>query len=362
MVFYLSIMLVFLFLALTKQNQSNRKLFIIIGTSILAFILGMKGANVGNDTGNYIYFFERAAESSGWYDPLYRFERGYQIYSKALSLIFNEYQVLFIFSGIICMGGVGYTIYKYSSNIAYSLFLLVGLRFYYFFLSGLRQSIAVSIVVFAFAMYRERKYIIFLILVLLATTFHNSAFVFLLMLPLINYKLSRKGIISVIIGIIGVYVLFQPLLSVVLGELPDYYSHYLDTSGFAAGNLANYLDVLMKISLLVLIYWSRYGRDNDCSYADDKLVPIEHTYVYFMIIATGISLIATQASMLDRLTQYFWIFSILAIPDIISKLRPENRSIIAIIVTLIVISYNLILLWLRPEWNMIVPYTFFWEE
>jgi hypothetical protein len=86
-------MLLFLFLTATKQNKSSKKSIAIFCGIVLTLIMGFKGVNVGNDTVNYVYFFKRSAEFSEWYDPSFRFEFGYQIYSKIINMIFGEYRV-----------------------------------------------------------------------------------------------------------------------------------------------------------------------------------------------------------------------------------------------------------------------------
>lgn len=372
MLFYASIMLLFLLLAMTKQNRVRSTMMTVFCGTILALIMGLKSESVGNDTENYVYFFKRIGSMSSWTDLESRFETGYQIYSKIIGKIFNNYQYLFIITAIVCMVCVGVCICKYSANAAYSFFLFVGLRIFYFFLSGLRQSIAVSIVMIAFIMLQEKKYVRFVLLVLLATTFHTSAFIFLLAWPISRMRLSGKGILITGIGILGVYVLFAELLSLILGLLPSYYAHYLTTSAFDAGNLANYLDFAIKMAFLVLAYLMNYGsRERQKAISDNqragknaaKTIPIQDTYIYFMIISAGLSLVATRASMLDRLEQYYWIFAVISIPDILAKIeKRKNKVIVITAVTILIVAYNLLLLWLRPEWNMIVPYKFFWEN
>lgn len=349
---YLSIMILFIFFSI--KNFDSKKITFLCGT-ILFFFMGFKGSYIGNDTRNYIYFFERLGTYTEWYNSLLRFEIGFQIYNRFIYLYFQKYQYLFIFTALVCMFCISKVIRKNSVNVGYSFFLFVGLRFYYFFLSGLRQAIAISIVFLSFNSLKDKKYIKFLFLIFLASTFHITAIISLLALPLTKYKFTKRKLILIFLFIIIMYLFFNNIIFIILKILPTYYSHYVTTIAFKSGNLGNYINFIIKLIFIIIIYIFNYYKNNEKK--------IKNLYIYFMIIATGISLFATKASILDRLEQYFWIFSILVIPDIINSCKVKrNRIILGVSITIFVLIYNLSLLYLRPEWNLIIPYYFFWEE
>lgn len=353
MLIYLSIMILFIFFSI--KNFSSKKIIFLCGI-ILFFFMGFKGSNVGNDTENYIYFFKRLGTYTEWYNSSLRFEIGFQIYNRFIYLYFQKYQYIFIFTALICMYCISKVIVKNSVNYGYSFFLFVGLRFYYFFLSGLRQAIAVSIVFLSFNFLKEEKYTKFLFLIFLASAFHITAIISLLALPLIKFKFSKKNVIFIFLFIIIIYLFFNNIVFIILKILPAYYSHYVTTIAFKSGNFGNYINFIIKLIFVIIIYIFDYYKNIDKS-------KVRKLYIYFMIIATGISLFAIKASILDRLEQYFWIFSILVIPDIISSCKVKgNKIILGVSITIFVLIYNLLLLYLRPEWNLIIPYYFFWEE
>lgn len=160
-----------------------------------------------------------------------------------------------------------------------------------------------------------------------------------------------------------VTLLFSPLLKIVLGILPEYYSHYLGSSEFSTDNLANYIDILIKAAFILLAVFTGYSNQvNDRAISNKtKQVTVVDIYMNFMIASLCIAILATRASILDRMEQYFWIFSIFSISNTIKYRKNKDRSLIYLLVSSATIIYNITLLVMRPEWNKIVPYLFFWR-
>ena len=344
--------LIMVLIAFLGCNERYKKIKFYVSSSVLFSLMAFKSENVGNDTHNYVEFFYRLKYIDNYIDQFSRFEMGYQLYVKFIGMVFDNVQWLFFITAIICIGSMTYIIKKLSLNWLYSLFLLVGLRFYYFFLSGLRQSIAVSIVCVSFTLYLQNKKKLFYILILVASLFHFSALIFLLTPVLVKIKVNKNLIIKFLVVLLVCYFSFDQILGGFLYLLPSYYSHYLDTKAAGVNNIGNFIGAIIPICF-VLIALSEKIKDK-LKYYD--------IYIVFLLMASAISFLATRASILDRFVQYFWIFSIISITNIIFSFNDKlKRSIVYIVTTAIVIIYNLTLLYFRPEWHHIVPYTFFFE-
>ncbi len=365
---YICLMLFFI-LASCNRGQSKIKLW--IGGLILFVLMGFKNSSVGNDTPNYIELFNRLKRMSSVIDPTSRFEKGYQVYNKLLGHFFDNYQVLFIITAAICIGCMLYGISKNSKNWMYSLFLLIGFRFYYFFLSGLRQGIAVSIVFVAYTFLEKKKVIPYIALIVLATTFHFSAFIFIFAWPLSKMKVNQESVTKLLGGICIIYVFFGPLFSWALSKLPVYYSGYLLTDATSTNNVANFIGAIIPGIFLLFAYSINYVRRTN--YTNTLLMEeygVEEyslsnsnpdMQIFFMLIAGGLSFVATRASILDRMVQYYWIFSICTIPNMIFSIEDDRkRTVWFLVISVFVMAYNVILLIYRPEWNTVVPYKFCW--
>ncbi|PGT97396.1 EpsG family protein [Bacillus cereus] len=371
MIFYAVLMLFIIllwFLLIGFPTRQRIKLYCFGVCGVLFSLMAFKGPNIGNDTPVYIALYNQLQNSVDLFDNPTRYELGYVIFSKVISWIFQDYQYLFILVAIIVIVSVKNLILKNSSIIWMSFYLLISLRLYYFFLSGLRQTIAVAIVCISYQYIKERKPIKFSLVILLAATFHYTAIVFLIAYPISRLKFNRKGACIVLLATIFTYFLFNPVISLVFRIMPSYYSHYQDATYFAENNLANYINALVILVFFLLGIVYRDSRQSISSFekndviVDRGIYSEKDTLSYFMLVAFAIALIAVKASILDRVYMYFWIFGIIYIPNVLSKIRNKKEAVlIQYLIIVLTCAYNLIILYYRPNWNNIVPYTFFWQ-
>lgn len=362
---YLCLMIILALLS-CKKGKSNFK--ILLSGMTLFLLMGLKGKSVGNDTSNYILFFNNMKEVPTLLNPNSRFEYGYQIYSKIIG-IFWDYQVLFIITALICIICVLYGIIKNSKNWQYSLFLFVGLRFYYFFLSGLRQSIAVSIIIVAYTFLKQKKIKGYILLVLLASTFHFSALIFLLAWPISKMKFTQKNILKILAITLIIYIFFSPIITILLNHMPDYYSGYLTKEAGSANNIGNYIGTIIPILALLFIEITGCFKEDNLNDVQEekreegiKKVDNMDLQLFFLLISAALSFISTKASILDRMVQYYWIFSVITIANAIFSIKDtKKRTVWFLIISSFVILYNITLLVMRPQWTLIIPYKFFWQ-
>lgn len=352
-------MLAFVF---SSCNTRRENIKFMLGAFILFIMMGFKNISIGNDTQNYVIFFEQIKNIPNFIDKTNRFEVGFQIYCKLISFMGKEYYMLFIVSSIICMVSVSYLIKNLSINKSYSLFLFVGLRFFYFFLSGLRQSIAVSILMIAYIFLKKGKILNYILMVLLASSFHFFAIIFLFALPLTKLKLNLKNVTYIVLIYLLVYIAFNPIFDKVLEYLPDYYSVYLNTRSVSSNNMVDIINVIIPIVFIFISYITGYNNEKIKKRNNVMKEISSDTQIYFLIMYSGLSLLATRATIINRMVQYFSIFSICIIPNIIFSIEDNNkRYIFFFLASIFVIFYNITILFFRPEWTEIIPYRFFWN-
>ena len=155
MLLYVGIMLACLSVGTIKfRNRLDKRVTLAFCLFVLFALVAFRGESVGNDTKAYIEIFNRVKQTDTWYDPTHRFEFGYQIFCRLIIIFFGHHQFLFIISAIICACCLYVGLKDTSLNIGFSLFLFVALRMFYFYLSGLRQAMAMSII---FASYKLIK-------------------------------------------------------------------------------------------------------------------------------------------------------------------------------------------------------------
>ncbi len=362
MIFYASLMIfiILLWFALKPFGYKNRlKTYSIAICTILFCIMGFKAVTVGNDTPVYVDLYYQLQDINELFLNPTRYEIGYVIFSKIISRVFANHQALFIIIALIVMYGTNKFIVSNSNKIWLSFYLLVSLRQYYFFMSGLRQTIAVILICISYKYIKERKVFKFILIVLLATTFHNTSIIFMIAYPISYLKFNRTGVISLTTLTALIYLFFDKVMTIIFSLLPSYYSHYQYSAQFSENNVANMVNGLIILAFLVLGVITGFSRNtgrNNGEFSE------RDTLSYFVFIAFCISIISIRASMLDRVYMYFWIFGVIYIPNVLKNIKNKKLSIfIQYSIIVLTFIYNLAILYMRPEWNHIVPYKFFWQ-
>ena len=170
----------------------------------LLFLAVCRGNTVGGDLENYLPYYNQMYLTKSWSEMIeligFR-EPGYSIFIKILGYFTGGSERYYILVTSICsLIGPFYLIYKYSNNYSYSLLLYYALGFYTNTFNNIRQSIAMSIVFISFYyLFENRNLIKYILMVLLATTFHYSALIMVLLYPLTKNVISIKFLIKLIL-------------------------------------------------------------------------------------------------------------------------------------------------------------------
>ena len=140
-----------------------------------------------------------------WFDltpSLDRMEKGYLMVNKLFANFTMEGCVIFFVFGAIYAANVVWFIHRYSSNpwMSVAAFLCFGLLFNSF--CFMRQYTAAMILMWALIDIKENRPLRFLILVLLASSFHLSALIFLPFYVILKIPLNRVILPFAVMGII----------------------------------------------------------------------------------------------------------------------------------------------------------------
>ena len=221
------------------------------------------------DTMTYISGFNRAPSSLSQipaYLKAYDKDQGFSVLIVTLKALgvknFHTYFMIIAAFQMVCMV---YTFRKYSENFWITMFLFVASTDYLSWMqNGMRQFIAVCMTFAAFGLMIRRRYILFSLVVLLASTIHGSA---LLMLPcayvMSGPALNRKTILM----IFGVTLMipfidsFMPMLEDVLADTQ--YNDIMTNGIWENDDGTNLIRVLVySVPALVALLGRKYIRDN----------------------------------------------------------------------------------------------------
>lgn len=343
-------------------NKRRKELYVFLSMIPLLILSAIRSINIGNDTITYhnLYYWSQEYPINEFIlNYKTRWEIGFLYLNKFLSEISSNPQLLIVVSSIYVYFIISWFLIKYSNNSFYSLFLFITMRYYFFFFSNIRQSIAIATLLIAFDLLVSEKKIRFVFTVFIAYFFHTTAIVFLF--ALVIKKIPIKKSILIIVAIVStiLFLIWKRIMPIINIYLPIKYQNYQNTTYYLeAGNMANYLNFLV-IFLITIICLYIYFKEEE-NFKKEKLANI---YFYFPIVSSSLALLSTQFGMFARVQYYFSFFFIIILPNMLNKLASREEKIIIYLVTIILfILYHTTILFFRPEWQHVYPFEFFWNH
>ncbi|GAA2889382.1 EpsG family protein [Enterococcus casseliflavus] len=330
---------------------SRYKIYFLRFIFFLFFIISaFRSPIVGNDTQDYRDLFINL-QTSSIENFTWRYEKGFLLFNKCISYISNDPQILIIAIATLTCLAYYMLIKRYSLIPWISVYLFFTLRYFDLSMNIARQTLALSSIFVAFYFLTKKKFLPFLVFVLLATSFHNTAFIFIIAWFVYEVKDNKKFLTLLsLLTIIG-FSVFNYIFSFILSYFPTY-SYYLNSS-YMDGNTrtATILNILVSFVIILFIYLFKYPKNK-----------INDVMFKLLLIGLSISIISIRFSLLDRVSDYFSVFSIILLPNAIYM--QKNKKYYLIICYILIISffaYSLSILILRPDWNRIYPYEFFFQ-
>ncbi len=210
----------------------NRLTIFAIVPMFLIFVFRYK--YIGADTIGYVRFFEQDVRKYSFSEllnqDLMREEIGFRLYVKVVSLLTSNYTIYFLINALIIFGTLYRFAKEHTDNPFIFFFLFMTLGMYSFVETGLRQTLAMMVCLWAVDFIKNRKPIRFVLLVIIAQFFHKSALIFLITYPLsLIKKFDWMFIVYAIIAVVLAvgFGAFHGMFKSLLG----YDAYYIDATG-----------------------------------------------------------------------------------------------------------------------------------
>lgn len=266
-------------------------------------------------------------------------EKGWMYFCYFLNFISPSPNFLLLISAIIIIGVYVYSIKRYSCDPVFSLIIFYCLE-YMDTNNGVRQMVASALCVVAFLLITEKKkenYICFVLLVLLAMQFHESAFVcFIILITVVGKPLNIRTA-----GAFGLGLLFWMAPSLVNAQLGD---------KFSDSKYAGYLAITLGMSflrafivgilpaLLAFIYIIKVKKYGEIiEYSEGVLLNI-------LLINSMFTIMGLNMQYWARMAFYTAFAPFVLMPKLAYEAFPKNRSLIksiAVICYFIFFAYNI---------------------
>lgn len=284
----------------------------------------------GNIFGNLVNVLFKGAPGK---DP------GYQVFEKLTQIFTKNYQIYLIIIAMIFTISLGIWIYKNSNEPVMS-FLIYSCLFYSFFaITGHRQTIATTLVVLiGYKLIKEKKFWFFLALVFIAFTIHKSAVSFLPFYFIANIKFTKRYLLIMSTIVLAAFIFRNQIMSI-LGKLMGY-EQYIDQ--FEGAGTWTFTTLLIILTVVTI-----------CRY---NIMLNNNSQVKHYINALFVALFFVPLTFVDpsamRVVQYYSIFIILLVPEIIRSFNKRERTIVYYVA-----ATFLIVLFAKSN----PQYLFFWQ-
>ncbi len=308
-----------------KYSQSQKKVFLIL--SFIPFFLVMAlRYGIGYDyLAIYTPIFKHIVSGVN-----VNWDIGMVILCKIIGIFSkDEFFFFFITSAIT-------SIFFYKSIIENSDFPWMSLLIYVIggmyidSLNVVRQYVAISIFIYSLKYVRNKDFIKYLFLIIIASLFHNSAFMLIPAYWLLSSKPSLKRNIILLLIMISLMpvanMLFLKLISITK------YSYYIDSSYGSANPTYSEL-IISSILLIISILFSKQNKNNI-----NYNIYSNMTFLFFCT-----SLLSFKILLAYRLVMYFKISMIFLIPTIIkTTVKPKDKMLLFTVIVIMLSSITLI--------------------
>lgn len=316
-------------------NKSNSKIFLVLSFSIPMLIGGLR-YKVGTDYELYLMLYNNNSKVD-W---------GFQIINY-IAKLFNNPQILFFIYNFLTL----FFVFKGMKNIKQSYRSLAYFCFLFIFYTSsfniMRQMLAVSIIFYAYKYIDEKNFKKYCFWVFIATCFHNTAALCLLLYFLINTK-NKKIVFWYMLILIFIVLNYESLI-ILLGKIPFLskfvrYQEYTGKQSF--NNYSFYFEFI--VTIYMLIFYKRLINKNQSN----------QNYIFMAIISLILMFTGFSNPAVKRIANYFKMSHIILLAQIPYIPKKNNDKVLNLIVVFTYSVGSFILYTFILKQADIIPYNF----
>lgn len=224
--------------------------------TFITLIVGLREVGIDNDSEAYqdMFDFYRTSTFMQIIEGGYGYvEKGYVFLNKIISLVGGNHRILFLFVAIFTALLNYVFFWKKSSYVFLSILFYLSFFYLYRDFTQIRYGLSAAICMWAISLFLSKKYFQSLIIILVAISFHNAAFI--LLLAVFIAKIFKNQLWYILIPIpcyfIGKLLTLQLVFSL-LGYNADHMSIYLkdESAGSASISMVGYCICLLYYFLM----------------------------------------------------------------------------------------------------------------
>jgi len=348
MIIYVAVMLLLtIFNVVAFRDKKLQRILYVVALFIMFCMTAFRW-EVGCDFMTYAQYGREAINSLSYEDALARPEPGYWLTAVSLRDVGLGWEYIDLITALCFFGGLHAMARREPNRLLFITLafpaLVIGLG-----MSAVRQGLAMGFVCFAFNAFADRKRILYILLLLIAGTFHKSALAFLAMAPfLFPGNIRVKAVIGAVAAIPMVYFMGKT------DAAESYANMYLNSGLEAGGGRFR----VIPVGLSGLFFWFVLRKDWLEKYKFDY----ERMLFFSALIIGVLPLVFISSVMGDRFGYYMMplAFSIQA------RAYTLFKPVTAFMVFMIPLAHCLLYLvvWISLStlfWQCYVPYKTWWD-
>lgn len=238
------------------ESRLGKLCVYLVFCTFITLIVGFREVGIDNDSEAYqdMFDFYRTSTFMQIIEGGYGYvEKGYVFLNKIISLVGGNHRILFLVMAIFTALFNYIFFWKKSSYVFLSILFYISFFYLYRDFTQIRYGLCAAICMWAISLFLSKKYFQSLFTILVAISFHNSAFILLLAVLII--RIFKNQIWYVLIPIpcyfIGKLLTLQLVFSL-LGYNADHMNIYLkdESAGSASISMVGYCICLLYFFLI----------------------------------------------------------------------------------------------------------------
>ena len=211
-----------------KKSSRNNIVCLTIVSAAMIMMSYLRADTVGIDYKQYADYFTQV-RNGGWSFLIssangYRIEPGYSLLNYIVSLFTGDVHIFMLIVSIIIVCLTAVLLYRYSPVPWIGMFVFASFGFFGNSLSFIRQSIAVAVYLFAVHFLKDKKLLPYILIVLLAASFHKAILIMIPVYFIAHIKVNWKTLASYAGLTAFIMALSWPLFNFITKYIYQYYA------------------------------------------------------------------------------------------------------------------------------------------
>lgn len=325
--------------------RKDKKSFIIVTFIVLTLLAALRSYTVGPDGNVYANYFEMLKVMDFSEIPVYfTKEPFFYIATKYIQKLGFGLQGWYAIIGGVYALAVCIIVYRYSEHLLISILSLFSLGYFVFSFTGLRQTLALSIILFSVVALEKKHYVMFAILLFLAMAFHNSAIIFLIMVFIRDKKISARQYLFLLASGFLMVRVFSSQIYTLLNQLLEDSERFGGYSNYTYG--LSWAGFVIQGAILVFCVY----------FMDSETLKRNRLFLNMSFVGAFFQMCTVLVAEMFRVSMYFSVFNIVLVANVCmgNRFTKDSKSVAVFFILSSIILYFI-------NSHIGYQYNFYWQ-